>query len=1039
MDENEENNELEEEVEFFDDEDNDSSISYTNYPQSQIIQPKKQFSNDNKNIVENAGKTTKNVGSTMQKAGTGMEKTGQGMQKAGKGVESAGKGVQTTGKGIQAAGKTANTTGDVLMKGGEAASATGVGAIAGVPMVAVGGAAKAVGTGTEIAGKGTEISGQAIEKSGQGMQKAGQSLEKAGTATKKAGEKVEKAGEKIEDSGKELGKVKKKVTNTLKKTKFIKKNWLLIVIVAVFLSLVIIFNQIMSPIIDNVDNFKLFIEGITDFAEKSGNMYSGLGFKTNDEAFYEELSDQYNLSNGEVDLALVMSALMYTETTNDYTTDFSDSGEEKSVLDSLNEIVQEYTDTSKYTQGQILRARMLCKGMTEEAEGEKVTFDEFLKQYGNMLDINAKNLGESFNVFALPGIFLDIGKNIINAANGPTYATVTGEQANSLMELFDTATMGLKSITTITVESEEILDENGNTEREWNLYVTMVTKKYSEDKFKTFLSSYIKKMPEFKSIIDGLEGTILDDKIDSIINEIYEHKIWYTSIYGDIEVDVENYDDSCIGAISNDLVPELTLPVKINSASVTFSGEYAFGVNNGQMHNGVDLNSETTGTKEGDSVFAISIGEVVKVSKASCNKNTDESCDANGTYIKLKHSKMIDGTKYNFYSVYANLQSGSVTLKKGDKVKKGDVIGKAGKTGDAVISQVHFEFHNEDDTPIDPTNLFIECTSGDLYGDTNEEKIWFYFRNLGYSEVATAAAMGNLKTESTLESQIVQGDIPMSNYSIDYTNNVDSGKISRNDFVNNGPGGGGYGLAQWTSPGRKNDLYSYKKKEKTSIGDLQMQLGYLMTEINGSEWTSSKYKNTWKNASKLSQLDSSTTAFCTGFERPGTPHLDERKQNAKDIYNRNKGKKAPSTSSVASSSNQIIKSAKEIKTYISSNGYKYGALGVQVKNAKLSKTVDCSSYVSWVLFNAGYIEFGGWQQTDVSFYANSWGFKEVKKSEVKPGDILIYSGHVEIYMGMEEGTTKVYNAGSNNSIRNPGVTNSSRGLNAATKILRPSK
>lgn len=821
------------------------------------------------------------------------------------------------------------------------------------------------------------------------------------------------------------------------------KRWIIkhvLPVVAGFLAIILIFFMIMSPLIENIEKVKDFLGQTIEFGEKTSNLYSGLGFKTTDEAFFEELSDQFNLANGAVDLPLVMSALMYTETTNDYQTDYSIDKLDKSdssISSMLSEVISD--STSEYTQGQILRARMLCKGMTEQTEGEKVTFDEFLKQYGHMLTINLKNMTDPSLALVLNSInplaqLVELFKNTYNFVFGETFTTASGEFVNSLSELFETTTMGLRSITNISFGLEGAKPQ---------IYVTMITKKYSEDNFKNFLSSYyIKKMPEFKPIINGLSGTALDSEIDRIIKEIYDHKSWYTDIYGDLENSSEEYQDTCVGAISQDLISELGLPIKVNSASITFNGEYAYGLTSAQIHNGVDLNSETTGTKEGDSVFAISIGEVVKVKKIDCNKETDESCDITGTYIKLKHSKMIDGTKYEFYSVYANLQAGSVTLKKGDKVKKGDVIGKAGKTGDATISQVHFEFHNENDTPIDPTNLFIQCSAGDLFGNSNEEKIWFYFRNLGYSEVATAAAMGNLSVESGLEPQRVQGTALGSQDSIDYTNKVDSGKISRNDFVHHGPGGGGYGLAQWTSSGRKDNLYSFKKKEKTSIGDLQMQLGYLMTEIDGTGWSSSSYKNTWKNAKKSSDLNISTTAFCNGFERPGVPHLDSRKQNAKDIYDRNKGKRPPSTSSVTSSNNSILASAKEIKTYISSNGYKYGALGIQVKSAKSSRTVDCSSYVSWVLFNAGYMEFGGWQQTDSTFYTNSWGFKEVKTSEVKPGDILIYTGykaHVEIYAGMSGNTTKVYNAGSNNAIRQSGVTNSAYGVSKATKILRPSK
>lgn len=822
---------------------------------------------------------------------------------------------------------------------------------------------------------------------------------------------------------------------------YLKKFWKKYVIMffAGFFAVVLIFFAIMSPIIENLDKYKEYLEGIMSFSERTKNIYSGLGFKTTDEAFYQELEDQYVLSNGEVDLPLVMSALLYTESTNDYSTDYSINEDNKNLFESLQEVLQKYAGASEYTQGQILRVRKLCEGMTGDAEGEKVTFEEFLTQYKNMLLVSTQNAKESLlgeiltnsNPFSK---LVEVFKTTYNFIFGDTFVTADGELINAIKQSFETGTFGLKSITNISFGLEDGKPQ---------VYVTMQVKKYSEDAFKTYLSTYIKKMPEFKPIIKNLEGVALDKEIDRIIKEIYDRRSWYVGVYGNIEGNSEGYEKSCVGAISNDLVSELALPVKVTSSSVTFNGEYAFGVTTAKMHNGIDLNADTTGTKEGDSVYAIAVGEVDSIDKdESCNKATDETCDDKGSYIKLKHSTMVDGTTYKFYSVYMNLQANSTKLKKGDKVNKGDEIGKAGNTGDATIPQVHFEFHNENNLPIDPTNLFITCTQGELSGDSNEEKIWFYLRNLGYSEAATAAAMGNLSVESGLEPQRVQGTPLGSQESIEYTAKVDNGTISKNDFVNNGPGGGGYGLAQWTYYTRKQKLYEYKKKEKTSIGDLQMQLGYLMTEINGS-WSSTKTYKQWKNAKERSDIDSSTTAFCNGFENPGTPHLDSRIKNAKDIYDRNKGKTAVSKSNVTASSNSIIASAKEIKKYIAENGYRYGALGVDVKDAKKARTIDCSSYVSWVLYNAGYSEFGGRQNTSVSFQANSWGFKVIDKKNVKPGDILVYqtstTGHVEIYAGMSGGQVKVYNAGSNNAIKNSGTTTSYRGLSQTTKILRPSK
>lgn len=68
-----------------------------------------------------------------------------------------------------------------------------------------------------------------------------------------------------------------------------------------------------------------------------------------------------------------------------------------------------------------------------------------------------------------------------------------------------------------------------------------------------------------------------------------------------------------------------------------------------------------------------------------------------------------------------------------------------------------------------------------------------------------------------------------------YTAAIDAGKISCEEFLH--PLAGkqyGYGLAQWTSPGRKSRLWSYAKQKGTSIADLEMQLEFLLKELHES-------------------------------------------------------------------------------------------------------------------------------------------------------------------------------------------------------------
>lgn len=114
--------------------------------------------------------------------------------------------------------------------------------------------------------------------------------------------------------------------------------------------------------------------------------------------------------------------------------------------------------------------------------------------------------------------------------------------------------------------------------------------------------------------------------------------------------------------------------------------------------------------------------------------------------------------------------------------------------------------------------------------------IWDYFTEKIGNEYGVAGLMGNLQAESGLCPYRLQGDFS-SGYanSIEYTANVDSGAVSEYDFVHNGPGGGGYGLAQWTFYTRKQALYDRcKSGGYPSIGDIGLACDHLWSELQGS-------------------------------------------------------------------------------------------------------------------------------------------------------------------------------------------------------------
>ncbi len=131
------------------------------------------------------------------------------------------------------------------------------------------------------------------------------------------------------------------------------------------------------------------------------------------------------------------------------------------------------------------------------------------------------------------------------------------------------------------------------------------------------------------------------------------------------------------------------------------------------------------------------------------------------------------------------------------------------------------------------------------------------------NELGVAGLMGNLVAESGLIPYRVQGDFS-NGYadSITYTSNVDSGSISENDFVNNGPGGGGYGLAQWTFPPRKQALYNMSKSMGVSIGSVELAVAYLLYELKND------YIGTYNAVKTATSIRECSDYVLHNFENP---------------------------------------------------------------------------------------------------------------------------------------------------------------------------
>lgn len=142
---------------------------------------------------------------------------------------------------------------------------------------------------------------------------------------------------------------------------------------------------------------------------------------------------------------------------------------------------------------------------------------------------------------------------------------------------------------------------------------------------------------------------------------------------------------------------------------------------------------------------------------------------------------------------------------------------------------------------------------------TNEELIWQYLKAQGMSDAGAAGLMGNLFAESGLKPTNLQNTYEKKLGFTDdsYTKAVDNGTYG--NFVRDSAG---YGLAQWTFWSRKENLLNFAKQKNKSIGDLYMQMDFLINEL------STDYKSVLSVLKSTSSIFDASNAVLLQFERP---------------------------------------------------------------------------------------------------------------------------------------------------------------------------
>lgn len=144
---------------------------------------------------------------------------------------------------------------------------------------------------------------------------------------------------------------------------------------------------------------------------------------------------------------------------------------------------------------------------------------------------------------------------------------------------------------------------------------------------------------------------------------------------------------------------------------------------------------------------------------------------------------------------------------------------------------------------------------------TDEEKfIWDTLFAAIQNPFGVSGLMGNLKAESNLHANNLQnnGNTKLGMTDAEFTAAFDAGLYGDDTFIHDGYG---YGLAQWTYYSRKAALLAYAKEKGVSIGDLSMQLGFLLQEIKG-------YKAVWNTLVSATSVREASDAVLLKYERP---------------------------------------------------------------------------------------------------------------------------------------------------------------------------
>ena len=176
-----------------------------------------------------------------------------------------------------------------------------------------------------------------------------------------------------------------------------------------------------------------------------------------------------------------------------------------------------------------------------------------------------------------------------------------------------------------------------------------------------------------------------------------------------------------------------------------------------------------------------------------------------------------------------------------------------------------------DNTENNPKTDTSELTSIKITGDSVEQKIWNLLMAEFNNQYAAAGIMGNLYAESGLQPNNLQNSYESK---LGFSDSTYTAAVDNGSYSNFAKDSAGYGLAQWTYWSRKQKLLDFAKEKNTSIGDLGMQLYFLVKELKES------FSSLYNTLKTVTSVYDAAAEVMVKFENPYDQSTDAKKRRA---------------------------------------------------------------------------------------------------------------------------------------------------------------